>query len=446
MNTMNRRRFLTTTGKAAVAAGAAQAFSINALGANEKVRVAMMGIRERGMQLTELYAKHPNVEIAYMADPDSTLYRRRAKDLERAGVNAPPFEQDFRRVLDDKDVDAMVIATPDHWHALGTILACQAGKHVYVEKPSCHSIWEGQKMVEAAAKYDRLVQVGVQNRSMPCVLKAREYIRGADFGEVHFVRIVNDKSRPPVGRSKDGPVPEGVDYDMWLGPADDRPFNPAHFHYNWHWFWQYSGGDIMNDGVHQLDIVRFLLAQDYPKSVYSTGGKFYFKDYQETPDTHVANYDFTGVTVVMEQTLWVRYMKKDPHEFPTLVDTPWSFNGTRIEVYGSRQQLLLARHGGGWEAFDAHGKSVHKEPSHRQDELHIDNFVQSIRGEAELNAPIIEGHRSTLLCHYGNISYRLGRKITIDPKTELFVDDEEACNEFLAKRTYREKWQVPEQV
>jgi len=190
----------------------------------------------------------------------------------------PKTVQDFRRVLDDKGVDAVVIATPDHWHALGTILACQAGKDVYVEKPTSHSVWESRKMVEAARNHRRVVQVGAQCRSAPYVAAAREYLQSGKLGEVHFVKVFNSKPRSSIGNLPDKPVPAGVDYDMWLGPAPMRPFNENHFHYAWHWFWNYAGGDISNDGVHQIDLARLCIGRTHPNSVSSTGGIHFFRN------------------------------------------------------------------------------------------------------------------------------------------------------------------------
>lgn len=441
---MNRRQFITRG--AAAGAAASAAFSINARGANEKVVVGLMGLRYRGSELHDMLVRHPKVEVAHIADVDTNLFKWRLREIKKTGQPAPECHQDFRRILENKDVDALAIATPDHWHALAAILGAQAGKHVYVEKPVSHNIWEGRQMVAAAKKYGIVMQAGLQNRSMPCALEAREFLRSRDFGDIHLVRVMNDKMRPPVAPGKDQDPPPGVDYDMWLGPAKERPFNTNHFHYTWHWFWQYSGGDIMNDGVHQFDLVRFLLGQEYPTSVYSSGGSFYFKDAQETPDTHLAHFQFPGLMMEFEQALWTPYMKKDPHENLDKMP-PWRFNGTRIVFFGSKQQMVFARHGGGWEVWDADGNTVHKEDSKRQDEQHIDNFVRAIREGAELNTPIEEGHKSTLLCHYANISYRLGGvRLDIDPRTEGFKNNGAANRDLLAKRAGRAPWVVPEEV
>lgn len=447
MGTINRRQFLGQAGMAAMTAGVASTFSINAVGANEKVVVGLMGAGGRGTALLEWFAQRPDVEVAYVADPDTGRFTDCVGKIEKITGKKPVGTQDFRKILDDKNVNALINATPDHWHAPGTIMACQAGKDVYVEKPTCHNLWEGRKMIEAARKYERIVQVGTQNRSADYCYAALEYLRSSDFGDIHFMRVMNSKPRNTIGKLEDGPVPEGIDYDMWLGPAPMRPFNMNHFHYNWHWFWVYSGGDIINDGVHQIDITRWMSGHTCPKSVYSTGGIFYFNDDQETPDTHVVNWDFGDMTIAFEQTLWSPYMKKVPMPIRDGAGVPnWHFTGTRIEISGTKQFMYLARHGGGWQAFDADWNVVKEvrgaftESNHD----HIANFIDCIRSRKTPNADIEQVNLSTALCHYGNISYRLGRKLFIDEATQSFVNDDEA-NTYL-KRQYREAWVVPENV
>ncbi len=444
MKKMNRREFLNASTKAAMAVGLAAGFSTNVLGANEKVVVGVMGAGNRGKFLATRFAGLKDVEIRYLVDPDSRLLEGCAMGVEERQGKKPQLGQDFRRMLDDKGVDAVVIATPDHWHALGTILACQAGKDVYVEKPASHSVWEGRKMIEAKERYNRVVQVGTQNRSAAHCQQAYEYIRSKDFGKVRFVRVLNSRPCTPIGRTEDEEVPEGVDYDLWLGPAKMRPFNRNHFHYNWHWFWEYSGGDIAKDGVHQVDLGRWLIGATQPKSVYSTGGSHFFHDDQETPDTQVVNWDFDGVTMVFEQTLWTPYMKKTPNQMCNSDNLlTWPFSGTRIEIYGRKQQMFLGRHGG-WEVFNAKWESVRNQPGRLADNAHRDNFIECVHTRKAPNAPIEEGHLSAALCHYGNISYLVGRKLVIDPEIEGFIDDP-AANSYI-KRTYRDKWTVPEEV
>ena len=446
MKAISRRDFIRAT--TLTAATAAAGYSINAQGANERVNVGIMGVRVRGADLARFFLRHPDVRIKTLADPDANIFPRTLAYVaeEHSGFTADTTP-DFRNILDDPDIDALVVAAPDHWHALATVLGCQAGKDVYVEKPTCHDIWEGRQMVAAARKYNRVVQVGTANRSMPYLAEARDYIRGADFGDIHFVRVVNQKMRPPLPRNReDQDAPEGVDYNLWLGPAPQRPFNASHFHQTWHWWWDYSGGDIMNDGIHQLDIVRYLLGQDYPAAVTANGGSYYFKDYDETPDTMAVTYEFPNLMVVYEQTLNTRYMLKDAHTAPNMDGLPpWNVNGERIDICGSKQQLCFARHGGGFEAFGAMGKTEKRVDAERDDFLHVKNFIDAVKSRETPNADILEGHRSTLLCHYANISYRLGgQRLEIDPATEGFKNSDEANSDILSRRTYREPFMVPE--
>jgi predicted dehydrogenase len=447
MTSINRREFLQYATLATTAVGTG-AFSINAQGANEKVVVCQVGIRGRGSWLGPEFAKRDDVEVKYLADPDSRLFESRSKAIEDAQGTRPECVQDFRTILDDADVQACVMATPDHWHALGTILACQAGKDVYVEKPTSHNIWESRKMIEAARKYDRVVQVGAQNRSAEYCQQAIEYIQSGALGDIHFVRVLNSKVRGTIGNKPDTEVPEGVDYDLWLGPAPDRPFNDNHFHYAWHWFWNYSGGDIINDGVHQMDIARWLIDREYPKDVVSGGNINFFDDDQETPDTHTVTWDYgDGLTMAFEQVLWAPYMKKTPFEMRDQDNLPnWPFSGTRIELYGTKQIMFFGRHGGGWQTFDTEGNSAQITHGHftKMNNAHIQNFIDCIRDRKRPNGDIEHLHYSTLLCHYGNIAYRLGRRLEIDPETEGFVGDDEA--NALVKRPYREPYVLPEEV
>ena len=413
--------------------------------AGERIVLGFMGIRGRGYSMARGFAQRSDTEIAYLADVDTRLFENRAKGIEDITGKRPKVVQDFRRMLDDKSVDAIVMGTPDHWHALGTILACQAGKDVYVEKPTSHSIWESRKMVDAARKYQRVVQVGTQNRSAPYVKTAIEYLRSGKLGKVHFLRIVNSKLRPGIGRKPDSKPPDGVDYDMWLGPAPSRPFNENHFHYTWHWLWEYGGGDISNDGIHQIDIARWCANVTYPKSVSSTGGIHFYDDDQQTPDTHVVTWDFDGLTMLFEQTLFTPYMKKTPRFMHDLENfASWPFSGFRIEICGTAQKMFIVLHGAGWKVFDGDYKLVAEDEGPLVDDLHYGNFLDGIRNRARTAADIEEGHLSTLLCHYGNVAYRTERKLKIDPKTEGFLNDNEA-NGYLRRR-YRTPWVVPDVV
>ncbi len=342
--------------------------------------------------------------------------------------------------------DAVIVATPDHWHGLPTVLACQAGKDVYVEKPPSHNVWEGRKMVEAARKYNRVVQVGTQSRSAPYVVKALEYIRGGSLGKIPLCKVYNLKPGTFHREPPDSDPPDGVDYDMWLGPAPKRPFNRAHFHGGWHAYWAYSGGDMADDGVHQLDIARWLVGKGYPKAVHCSGGNFAFDDDREVPDTQVVTYDFEDLVMTFELTQYARYMSKTPGDVRMGDKFPyWPQNATRIELYGTKELMLMGRHGGGWQVFTKDGEVVAQEYGRFPDDPHKENFIECIRNRRLPNADIEEGHRSAILVHLGNISYRLGgRKLVFDAATETFVGDDEA--NALLKRTYRQPYVIPDVV
>jgi len=417
------------------------------LGANDKVVVGIMGIKGRGGYLAERFASRPDVEIAYLCDVDTRLFGERIEQVAKRQGKPPKTVTDFRRILDDKHVDVLINATPDHWHALPTIMACQAGKDVYVEKPISHNIWEGQRMIAAARKYRRIVQVGTQTRSADYAHQARDYIRSGKLGDVHLVKVFNMKWRQAVPAQPDAQPPAGVDYDMWLGPAPKRPFNPNRFHYTWHWYWDYSGGDIINDGVHQIDLARMVMGVEYPKAVVSSGGKYHYDDAQETPDTQTVVWEFDRLTMLFELTLWTPYIKKISQKIrDSLTEYPnWPFCATRVEIYGTKGVMMLGRHGGGWQVFGMEEKPVAEANGPDPQTAHFDNFLQCVRSRQVPNADIREGHLSTLLCHLGNISYRVGgRKLFFDANSETFIGDDEANR--LVKRVYREPWVVPERV
>lgn len=454
MSRLSRRKFLESTASVGVAIGAGISTLTTsrqsaAAPASERVRLAVVGIHGRGGYHAQKFAARPDCEIAYLCDVDESLFPQHVNNVEQAQKKRPQTVGDFRRALDDKNVDAIIVATPDHWHALATIWGCQAGKDVYVEKPVSHSPWEGRKMVEAARHHDRIVQVGTQNRSAPYCIAAKEYIASGKLGPIHMVRVINQKDWPNVAAAPDRPTPPKLNWDMWTGPAPASPYN-ENLHHQWNHFWRFSGGDIINDGVHQMDLARWVSGKDYPKSVYSTGGRYAEKGVHESPDTQVAVYQFDDMVLTFELTLYTPYMIKsdqvlrDSDMFPY-----WPQNAERIELYGSKGLMILGRHGCGWQVFDrpkdrkpvvaAHGNGPFP------DEPHFDNFIACVKNRQRPNADIEEGHRSTLMCQLANISYRFGgRKLTVDSASETLKDDPEA-NKFL-KREYRSPWVVPEKV
>ena len=453
MHEVTRRQFLQQSGGLGLGAAGitllAEARSALATPANDRITLGFIGTGGRGSNLLGDFLKRGDCQVAWVADPDLKAAEAAAELVKKAGGDAKAV-QDFRKVLDDPSVNAVVIATPDHWHALATIWACQAGKDVYVEKPPTHNIWEGRKMVQAARKYQRIVQVGTQNRSAPYNMAARKYLAEGRLGKIHFCRVYDQKGWGNFPALPDSEPPKSFDWDLFNGPAPQARFN-ANFRSQWHHFWRYSGGDIINDSIHQLDLARWLLGVDYPKSAYSTGGRFNTEGAAETPDTQLAVYDFDKLVLSFEMTLYTPYMLKisplirqSETEFPY-----WLQCATRIEIYGDQGLMIVGRHGGGWQVFTrpnlhdgvvvAQNKGLFPDPEHKQ------NFFDCIRDRKTPNADIEEGHRSVLLSHLGNISYRLGgRKLHFDAATETIVGDDEAMQFY--RREYRKPYVIEDVV
>lgn len=422
--------------------------------ANNKINMALIGCGGRGTQLIQGF-DYPNarmtgfqefedVNILYCCDPQKARGERTA-----ANANAK-YVSDMRTVFDDKNVDAVVCALPDHWHALSTIWACQAGKDVFTEKPASHSAWEGQKMVEAARKYQRIVQHGTQNRSAPYNMAARKYIEDGHLGDVHLCRVFNQKRQMHSFKLTPEPIPEGLDWNTWLGPVSERPYSPPYLN-RWHELWDFSSGDLVNDGVHQIDLARWLIGKEFPKSAYSAGNRFTDPNSDaETPDTLITTYEFDDLIMTAEETLYTDYMYKiDPTVRQSDMFPYWMQCATRIELFGTKGMMLVGRHGGGWEVFTR--------PKDRQpvvaasmhgrfpDVEHKRNFIDCIRSRELPNADIEKGHRSTLLIHYSTISWRLGGvKLLIDTKNGAILDNPQA--EKYWKRDYRAPFVVPEDV
>jgi predicted dehydrogenase len=470
-NQMSRRTFTATTGLTAAAIVAGQAQRV--LGANDRVVLASIGIRGQGDALKQGFAKLPGVEIKTLCDIDENLFARRAADpaLKDVATFKPGYVQDLRRVFDDKDIDGVIVATPNHWHALATIWALQAGKHVYVEKPASHTVWEGRKMVEAKDRYKKIVQVGTMNRSRPAVRQAIQFIHEGGIGKVYMARGLCFKPRPPIGKYPDGPitdgkghsltvggrpVPEGVwdasylakvNYDMWLGPAPNRTFNRNHFHYNWHWHWPYGNGDTGNQGPHQFDIARWGLSKnEHPVSVSSIGGYFGPEASQETPDTHTSMFEYADGVLFEFATRGQATNDEGTQRIGNL------FYGTKgwvwIDGDGRKWQSYMGRSnekGPGSEAPPAQGGS---DPNvlTSQEGAHYANFVDAIRKNDEkvLTCGIEDGHLSSALAHMANIAYRVGRKLKFDGKTEKFVGDAEADK--LLTREYRAPYVINDKV
>jgi len=432
MSDVNRRYFLMSSGLAAAAPLAARASSPN--GANNRVRVAIVGVNGRGAEHIRGFSalSKDNVELAGICDVDETVLNQRISQVEEKSGKKPAAFTDMRKVFDDKSIDVVSFATPNHWHALGTIWACQAGKDVYVEKPACHNIFEGRQMVAAARKYNRIVQHGTQIRSSPAIKEAVQMLRDGVIGDVYMAKGLCYKRRDTIGKAVEEPVPAGVHYDLWTGPAPLRPFTKNRFHYQWHWQWAYGNGDIGNQGVHQLDVARWGLGVTLPSKVQSMGGHFMFDDDQETPNTQVTAFMYPAEKKLL--TFEVRHW-----------DTP--VEGTDLKVgilfLGSKGYMEIPSYGR-YRVFL--GKEAKPGASRKEDGDHFANFIAAVRSRKPemLNAEIEEGHRSTVLAHLANISYRLGRTLTFDPQTETFPGDKEA-NGYLGRK-YRSPYVVPEKV
>ena len=438
MRTVTRRRFL----NAAVAAGGAFAIGRAAAAPSDRIRFGLIGCGGRGRGLAGLFASRPDVECAYLCDPDEGRANSRVKALTPEGGKAPKAVTDFRTILDDKSFHCVIVATPDHWHALATVLACQAGKDVYVEKPASYSIWEGRQMVEAARKFGRVVQVGTQNRSAPYVQKAVDYVRSGKLGRVPLCKVYNLKSGGPFKLAAPSEAPKS--YDLWLGPAPVRPFNARRFHGGWYCLWDYCGGDMGNDASHQIDIARWLIGKDAPTSVACYGGNLAHDDDREVPDTQIASLDFGDCVMTIENTQYARYMAKIPGSIREADQFPlWPQCATRIELYGTTQQMVLGRHGGGWQVFASGGKVVAQEFGRQAHIEHLANWADCIRSRKRPNADVEHGHLSAALSHLANIAYRVGRRqLAYDPKTETFPGD--AAANRLVRREPRKPYAFPE--
>jgi predicted dehydrogenase len=395
---------------------------------NEKVRVAIMGLRTRGKQLAGPFAAVPGVEITHLIDPDPGMVKG-AMDALKNPTSPPKVETDIRKVLEDKSVTALVVSAPDYWHALATVWAAERGKHVYVEKPVSHNLIEGRRMVEAARKYKVVIQAGTQRRSQPSVAAAREYVRAGKLGKVAFARAWIAGGRPNIGHAKPEAPPAGVDYDLWLGPASGE-FTKNRFHSNWHWFWDLGTGELGNNGIHGLDLARNVLGVEAPTKVSCAGGKFYYDDDQQTPDTQIATFDFptgpgtTGCTLVWEHRVWERKGQGPEGQ------------GYGITIHGDKGTMLFD--GDAWTVRGGDGAS--QKPEGDMVGMHVRNFVESIRGNEKPNAEIEIGHASTRLCHLGNLAYRSGRTLTFDAKTE--TTDSPEANKLLG-REYRKGFELP---
>ncbi|MGH9405061.1 MAG: Gfo/Idh/MocA family protein [Terriglobia bacterium] len=466
---LNRREFLKTgvAGGSGMAALGGVSFITRperVFGANDRVRVAICGLHGRGMDHVQNYRKIPNAEIAAVCDVDENVLRQRLAEIERMGVPKPVSYIDVRKLLDDKSIDAISVATQNHWHSLMGIWACQAGKDAYIEKPCCHNIWEGRQLVLASKRYGRIVQHGTQLRSAPALREGVQKLHQGMLGDLYMARGLCFKWRNTIGRAPVEPVPPGVHYDLWTGPAPVHAFTKNRFHYNWHWFWWYGNGDLGNQGIHQVDIARWGLGVRFPNKVSAIGGHFMFDDDQETPNDLSCAFEFDlpeGKRRMM--TFEVRHwMTNNEAEVGTpALGAPMPrhsagpASGSRDTIgdmfYGSKGYMTT-----GDEDAQTYkvwlGEERAPQPSVHtgNDELaHFTNFIDCVisRKQENLNAPIEEGYISCALVHLANASYRLGRTIDFNPETQAVIGDPEA--DLLVRdgdRGYRAPFVVPEEV
>ena len=395
-------------------------------GANEKINVAILGCRNRGHQVARGFINTGACRIVTLCDPDLAMIDSAAKIMSKNCPAKPKIEQDFRRVLDDKDVDAIVVATPDHWHALMTLHGLAAGKHVYLEKPASYCIAEGKAMVQAHQKYPKLALcVGTQHRSGPHFLQAKQFIAEGNLGKIAFARAWMSHQRPFIPVIPDSEPPASMDYDLWLGPAAKRPYNKNCVHYNWHFIRSTGTNDTGNWGAHWLDTVRMLLDLDWPTKVSGTGGIFVVHDAKEWHDTQTVIYHYPEMTLLWELRLWSKYGVQGL--------------GGGVEISGEKGAIIANR--SSW-TFHPKGEKPVEHKANGMVEQHYRNFIDCVQGNAKPAAPIVEGHKSASLCHLANIACDLNRSVTFDPDTYTFKGDPEATRR--VSRTYREPWTLPD--
>jgi predicted dehydrogenase len=424
---LSRRQFLGRSAQnaAGVAAGmVGLSTTVARADRSQPVRVGVIGVRNQGHTLGTHLAGMDDVKLVALCDVDLSLQATAMKSVTDVQDSEPRWESDFRHLLDDDSIDAVVIATPDHWHAVMGVLACQAGKDVYLEKPVSHTIEEGRRLVDVARATDRVVQTGLQQRSGAHFQSAIELVQSGQLGTVRLAKTWVANKRKPIGTKLDEPAPENVDYDLWLGPAPERDFNANRFHHHWQWFHDYGTGELGNWGVHLLDIARWGLQLDYPTRVSASGGNYVFHGDQEMPDTLQATFQWPQHTITWEHRLWTNHGLEG--------------RGSGVSFHGEKGTLVIDR--SGWKVYDCKER-LNADASELLGS-HLRNFIDCVRTRQRPNADIEIGHTSTTLCHLGNAAWQLGRELSFDGESLSFGDDDEA-NALLTK-TYRPQWQLPE--
>ncbi|MDR2534285.1 MAG: Gfo/Idh/MocA family oxidoreductase [Tannerellaceae bacterium] len=405
-----------------------------AFGAGDVIRVAVLGVNGRGQSHIDAVMKIDGASVVALCDPDMVVLRKKAAEFEAKYGRKVAIEQDFRKLYERKDIDAVTLATPNHWHALQAIWACQAGKDVYIEKPATHNVAEGRKLIEAAYKYGRIVQHGVQLRSSEAIREAMQLLREGLIGRVYMARGLVYRWRPDIGNRGISNVPEGLDYDLWCGPAPMAPFSRNLVHYNWHWHWNYGNGDVGNQGIHETDLCLWGLGVGLPERITSMGGKFLWDDCKEVPEvqTSIYHYPREKKIIQFEVRNWCTNLEDGA--------------GVGNLFYGDKGYMVIK----GYDTYETYlGEKREKGPSRTSaDEftLHFRNWFDAIRARdmSLQNGPVESGHLSSALAHLGNISYRLGRQLTFDPVAECFIGDEDANG--MLTRKYRSPYLLPEKI
>ena len=410
----------------------------NILGANEKIRVACMGVNSRGLAVGKNFAHQKNCEVLHVCDVDSRAADICIDAIGKIQSNKPQATPDFRNALEDKNLDALIVTAPDHWHAPAALLACSAGKHVYLEKPCSHNPNEGEMLVKSAEKHKRVLQMGNQRRSWPNVAGAIAELHAGVIGRPYFAKTWYTNNRASIGIGKDTAVPEWLNYDLWQGPAPRKTYKDNLIHYNWHWFWHWGTGEALNNGTHMIDLARWGLNVEYPTKVNSTGGRYMYQDDWQTPDTQVINLEFENKSMISWEGR--------------------SCNGKSIEansvgiIFYAEQGSMVIESGNSYKIYDLKNNLVKEvknnftvdarnlsDPSQNLDALHILNFFDGIRLGTKLNSDIVSGHQSTLLVQLGNISQRVGRSLAINPTNGHILNDKAAMKFW--SREYEKGWE-----
>lgn len=444
MSEQNRRDFLTQAGLgvAGTVALSGPLAAARAAGANGRIQLGVIGAGGRGSGVARQFAGEKDCEVTWVCDPDESRAKKLAAGLRGVrGNRSPKTTADLRHVLDAANVDAVLVATPDHWHAPAAILACEAGKHVYVEKPCSHNLREGRLLVEAARRRKRVVQHGTQSRSTQLIADGMQMLREGIIGDVLVAKAWNVQRRANIGRRKPGKPPSGVDYDQWVGPAAWLPFQSNRFHYTWHWWHNFGTGDMGNDGVHELDYARWGLGvTTHPSRISGLGGKYYFDDDQQFPDTQQIAFEYPGDGKVGHKRMLVWEMRIWSTNLPHGID-----NGA--EFYGTKGRMVITKRGK-LEVFGERDKRIAPKTKEKRQPLHSHHvdFLDAIRKNRKPNADIAVGHLSASLCHLGNIATRLGRSLKFDTRKEQILGDKQA--NALLSRVYRKggHWAVPKGV